>query len=286
MNLVIERPSPLAATELVACERVQGENFGCVWHHHPECEITLVSQGGTQRWIGDKLTPLLPDDLVFLGPDVPHDYRNSSPTGVGAPVDAHVIQFLPALLGPSWQGRAAMQPVQKLFQRSKRGLEVHGATRTKAISLIKRIFDASGLRRTIVLLELLDELSRSPELREIASPGFSISATTSDDRIGRACEFIAKNIDGPIYSPILAQLTGLSVSAFSRLFKRCTGRTLPRYLNELRIGRACRLLAETDQTVNQIATDCGYESLSHFQRQFTLHQGRSPNAYRAAVRRA
>ena len=285
MNLVIERPSPLAATELVSCERVQGENFGCVWHHHPECELTLVSKGGSQRWIGDKLTPLLPDDLVFLGPDVPHDYRNSSPSGRAPDVDAHVIQFLPSLLGPNWQSRAAMQPVQKLFQRAKRGLEIHGQTRSKAIPLIKRIFGETGLRRAILLLELLDDFSRSQDLREIASPGFSITSTTSDDRIGRACEFIAKNVDGPIYSPTLAQLTGLSVSAFSRLFKRCTGRTLPRYLNELRIGRACRLLAESDQTVNQIATDCGYESLSHFQRQFTLHQGRSPNAYRAAVRR-
>ncbi len=286
MNLVIERPSPLAATELVACEHVQGEHFGCVWHHHPECEITLVSQGGTQRWIGDKLTPLLPGDLVFLGPDIPHDYRNATPTGPGDPVDAHVVQFLPSLLGPNWQNRAAMQPLQKLFHRAKRGLEIRGRTRENAVSIIKRLFEVSGLRRTILLLELLEELSRSTELHEIASPGFSITAATSDDRVGRACDYIAKNIQGPIYSPILAQLTGLSVSAFSRLFKKCTGRTLPRYLNELRIGRACRLLAETDQTVNQIATDCGYESLSHFQRQFTLHQGRSPNAYRAAVRRA
>ena len=80
-------------------------------------------------------------------------------------------------------------------------------------------------------------------------------------------------------------MTGLGESGFSRLFKKGTGRTVPQYLNEVRIARACRLLAETDQTVYQIASACGYPSLANFQRQFTKCQGRAPLAYRGAVRR-
>jgi hypothetical protein len=35
MKLIVEQQSPLAATEVVACEIVRGADFGCVWHHHP-----------------------------------------------------------------------------------------------------------------------------------------------------------------------------------------------------------------------------------------------------------
>jgi len=81
VELIVEKPSPLAATELVACEVVRGADFGCVWHHHPECEITLVLRGGTEQFVGDKLATLSAGDLVFLGPDLPHDYRNQIATG-------------------------------------------------------------------------------------------------------------------------------------------------------------------------------------------------------------
>jgi len=56
-------------------------------------------------------------------------------------------------------------------------------------------------------------------------------------------------------------------------------------VNELRIARACRLLAETDETVRQIAAACGYPTPAHFQRRFQRHQKRPPLDYRAEVRR-
>jgi transcriptional regulator GlxA family with amidase domain len=59
---------------------------------------------------------------------------------------------------------------------------------------------------------------------------------------------------------------------------------VPRYINELRVARACRLLVETERTVNQIARDCGYVSLANFQHRFQSLEGRSPQEYRRAVR--
>jgi AraC-like DNA-binding protein len=85
--------------------------------------------------------------------------------------------------------------------------------------------------------------------------------------------------------PELAALAGLSESAFSRLFKKCTGRSVPQYLNELRIARAARLLAETDESVKQIAHQCGYPTAAYFHRQFQRHQDLPPLAYREAIRR-
>jgi AraC-like DNA-binding protein len=237
--------------------------------------------------VGDKLTPLEPGDLVLLGSDLPHDYRNDRGTGRRAvKVEAVVVQFMPHLLGADWLRHASMKPVQQLFHRARLGLEVRGATRQRSTQRLAQIAKAKGLRRVVLLLDLLDDLAKSKELREIASPGFHAAiGSASSDRIGTVVAHIEAHLNEPIYVPALAAMAGLSESAFSRLFKSCTHRTVPQYVNELRIARACRLLAETDQTVSQIADACGYPTPAHFQRQFHRHQKRSPLLYRSAVRK-
>lgn len=286
MKLILEKPSPIIANELVMCEVVSGPDFGCVWHHHPEIEITLVRRGGTERWVGDKLTPLKRGDLVLLGSGLPHDYRNDQPPGRrNRGVEAIVVQFMPNLLGDDWLQQSTMSRMRVLFQRAQRGLEITGNTRARMARILPQIVKAAGLRRIVLLLELLECLEKSKDLKEIASAGFDPSCRgDSSDRIGPVCDHIEANLAGEIYLANLSQLTGLGESAFSRLFKKSTGRTVPQYINELRIARACRLLAETDKTVGEITDMCGYPSPAHFQQQFQRFEHRSPLIYRAAVR--
>ena len=51
-------------------------------------------------------------------------------------------------------------------------------------------------------------------------------------------------------------------------------------VNELRIAIVCRLLAETNRTITEIAYECGYETLSHFNCQFRHIMKMAPNKYR------
>lgn len=223
----------------------------------------------------------------MIGSGLPHDYRNDLVAGARVRrVEAIVVQFMPHLLGPDWLHRASMKREQRLFDRAPLGLEVRGTTRRRAESCMIELAKARGLRRVVLLLELLDALAGSRELREIASPGFYASAGgNSSDRIGGVVAHIEAHLAEPLYVPALAGMTGLSESAFSRLFKKSTGRTVPQYVNELRIARACRLLAETNHTVGEIGDACGFPTPAHFQRQFQALEGRAPSAYRRAVRK-
>jgi len=287
MKPIVEKPSPESDTEPVVCDVVRGKDFGCVWHYHPECEITLVTKGGTERMVGDKITPLQPGDLVFLGSNVPHDFRNQpAPGAPHTPVEAIVVQFMPQLPGlKDWLHRSSMQTTRRLFQRASQGLEVTGITRLTATRMMKDMPETQGMKRVILLLQLLDLLANSEDLREIcqvAQP--SVTPCGVPDRVGIACEHIKAHLAEPIYVKELAGLLGLGKSAFSRLFKNSTGRTVPQYVNELRIVRACQLLAETDLTVAQISFECGFVSPAHFQRQFRNYQQCVPLSYRARVR--
>jgi len=54
-------------------------------------------------------------------------------------------------------------------------------------------------------------------------------------------------------------------------------------INELRVGRACRLLAEGEMNVTEIAFACGFSNLSNFNRQFRRLKRTTPRAFRQAV---
>ena len=225
MKPIVEKQPPHVTTELVGCEVFRGPDFACVWHQHPEVEITLVRRGGTQRMVGDRISPLQPGDLVVIGPDLPHDYRNEAIPGRKRPhVEAVVVQFLPNILGDDWLKSPSVGRVRRLFERARFGLEVSGRTRQRASRQVQNMVRTTGLRRVALLLELLEELANSKELREIASPGFEHrTGGAGADRIGRVCEHIEEHLGKPLYTAELARLTNLSESAFSRLFKKSTG---------------------------------------------------------------
>ncbi len=60
----------------VNCNVVQGRSFGCVWHFHPEYEITLTRQARGHRMVGDNLSSLTSGDMVLVGANLPHDWHN------------------------------------------------------------------------------------------------------------------------------------------------------------------------------------------------------------------
>ena len=81
---------------------------------------------------------------------------------------------------------------------------------------------------------------------------------------------------------LAAALAGMSTSSFCRYFRRVTGKTFVEFVNELRVGRACRLLTESERPVTEIAYTVGFGSLSNFNRRFRELRGMNPRAYRAS----
>jgi AraC-like DNA-binding protein len=282
MKAIIEHLPALAAKDSVACEIVRGRDYGCQWHFHPELELLLTLKGGTHRRIGDNISALEDGDLVLIGSNLPHDFRNDRGPGIPfRPVHAIVLQFRRDFLGASWLERNDMSRVQRLFQLAGHGLQITGDTRKRVTQLLKRTPQARGIHRLTITLQILAILSSSRELRRISSPGFAPEVQISDhERMGMISTFIEERIAEPLYLKQVARHAGMSEVSLSRYFRSRTGKTFPAYLNELRVARVCRLLAETDATVTEIALSCGFDSMANFDAQFSRLHGCSPKAYR------
>src|SRR4051812_6266081 len=282
MKAIYESLPPLAAKDLVACEVVRGKDFGCEWHFHPEIELILILKGGTDRWIGDNISELRDGDLFLIGSNLPHDFRNERTRGARfRPVHAMVLQFRPDFLGTTWLQRTDMEGIRRLCQIAGHGLEVTGRTREKVAEKLRSAPRVRGMSRLILTLELLNLLAGSRELRRLASPGFAPEVQISDgEKMGAISAYIQDHVAEPLYLEEVARHAGMGPASFSRYFRHRTGKTFPAYLNETRVARVCRLLAETDATVTEIALACGFESMANFEKQFNALKGCAPKTYR------
>lgn len=81
-----------------------------------------------------------------------------------------------------------------------------------------------------------------------------------------------------------ARQAQLSPAHFSRLFERELGRTFTDMLNQMRVDRACQLLARTSHPLKQVALECGFRDQSYFTKVFRRHAGRTPRQYRRGIR--
>jgi AraC-like DNA-binding protein len=280
--------TPQRQWESFHCEVVRGRSYGAQWHFHPEHQLTLVLRSYGHRVVGDNITPLSSGDLVLVGGNVPHVWHQDEGDKVAKDgVHAIVVRFRDDFLGHDFLQTPEMEPVRALLRRAARGLQVQGRTRQTVAARVERMAAAQGLERVIGLLGILDELSRSKDLRPVSSPGFRPELGAEDQgRMGRVFEHIHQHLTEDISRDAVAARASLSPGAFSRFFKTRTGKTLPQYVNELRVGRACSRLAETDDKVADIALDCGFQNLANFNRQFHRLMDASPREYRQRFRRS
>ena len=259
---------------------LRSTGFGCPWHAHPEYELILVLEGSGYRIVGDNMTSLGPGDMVFVGPGLPHIWQEE--TGKRPQqVQTLLIQFEEAFLGQGLLKLPAMEPVRRLFLNSTRGLHVVGSTRKRVSALMHEMNRTNGLERLLLFLQILGLLANSKECHPIASPNFAANLELYDqERMERVFQFLTGRLEQELRLSEVAQLVHLSEGAFSRFFRTHTGKTFPEFVNELRIGRACRLLTETEKNITEVAFACGFTNLSNFNRQFLRFKGASPREFR------
>ena len=95
-----------------------------------------------------------------------------------------------------------------------------------------------------------------------------------------ALEYIEENYSENITLKKMASLCNISTSYFSKIFKRETKKTLPYYVNEIRIERGKELLENSNMPIINISLDLGFSDCGYFIKVFKNLQGITPDAYR------
>ena len=248
-------------------------------HRHAEFELTWIEQGSGVRLLGDSVEAFESGDLVLVGSDLPHAWR-SSRADAARPSVATVLQFPGALCGRSSAPElAALQPLLAL---AARGLRITGQTRERVLQRLCALREADALQRLLGLFDILGQLALRPQ--DLVPAATTAAAAALEDgpsrRIDKVIQWIHAHLGEALSTREAAAVAHVTPAAFSRFFRRETGKTYTRYLNDLRCAEACVLLRKSALPVATIAADCGFRTVSHFNRSFLQRMNTTPRGYR------
>lgn len=261
---------------------LRGPNYNCTWHFHPEYQLGLVLSGSGHRIVGDNVSPLQAGDFSLLGPNLPHAWQFEKSGAPGAKeIHCIIAYFREDSLGADFFARPEAAAVQRLLKRAAVGLAAKGRARRECTAQLQAMAAHTGMQRVIDLLQILHRLAGSEEVVPICSAGFTSDLPDADgERLRKICAHIQERIAEPLHRDEVAAAAHFSPAAFSRFFKARTGKTFHDFVNELRIGRACRLLAGQEMNVTEVAYASGFASVAGFNRSFRRAKRLNPTEYR------
>lgn len=246
-------------------------------HCHPEYEINVVLGTSGTRVVGDLVESFSDLDIVMIGPMVPHMWR-------GKDENNHVmtIQFSSDMLKCSIMNKRLFIPIKQLLLESVQGLHFYGPAAEEIKDGILALTNIHGFQAATKFLNLLNFMATAPRRKLVSNMYESENLVNSSKsrRISKACKYIEENISQKISLAEVAALVNMSESAFSHFFKKKTGISFITYVNNLRVAKACDLLASTSLSASEICYDCGFNNKSNFIRIFTKRKNMTPIEYR------
>ncbi|UIN20237.1 AraC family transcriptional regulator [Herbaspirillum frisingense] len=255
------------------------------WHFHPEYEVHVITASSGKFFVGDCIDDFGPGNLVLTGPNLPHNWvSNLGPDQHLAGRDL-VLQFSRPFVERMVGAIPELAPLQELLDGAARGLQFPDALGTSIIPLMQELAQASGARRVVLMMSVLEQLASCPERRPLAGPGYDLNAQRHmSSTINQVLSYIRQNLGGNLRETDVAELACMSVSSFTRFFKRHTGCTFIQYQNGLRLNEACELLMCTELSVTEVCYRVGFNNLSNFNRQFLACKGMPPSRFRSLHR--
>ncbi|WP_218597671.1 AraC family transcriptional regulator [Polaribacter sp. NJDZ03] len=257
-------------------------SFDDKWHFHEMLELVVILKGSGKRFVGDSIETFSKGDVILVGKKLPHVWRSNpqkKKNSLKMKCSSIIIQFSPDFLGTTFLNLSESDKLKKLFKNAEMGISFQNETRKKLIEKIKRLIELEGMERLLFFLDILHFSSKSEEYSLLASPLFKETIFKSDLKINNVFEYIMDNFSNSITLDEVAQVASMNKTAFCRYFKKRTKKTFSSFLNEIRIGYACKLIREEKYNITEAAYLSGYNSPSHFNKQFRLIKKTSPTEF-------
>ncbi len=249
-----------------------------IWHFHPEIELVYVNKGKGKRHIGNHVSYFNNSQLILIGSNLPHVGYMDRLTTNGSET---LIQFKPDFLGESFFKIPEMKAIYQLFERAKKGIRFNIEIKKRIGSKIEKLVTLEGIEKILSFLEILQDLATTDDYTLLNANGFAFETIPQDsDKIEKIYQYINNHFKEHIALETIAGLVSMTVPAFCRYFKKSTGKTFTKLVNEYRIVHATKLLAESTMSITDISFECGFNNFSHFNKLFNTFSGKSASKYR------
>lgn len=263
--------------------------FTYPWHFHSEYEILYILDGCGTSFVADSIESFKSGDLVMLGNNLPHFWRSDESyysESLHKKVKYIVIQFPKDLFRESIFQYAEFNSIKVLLDYSARGIRFLPPFSGEAGKKIIALSEKSGFERMILFLQLLESMAGTENYRLLAGELYHTKIHEfSGDRLNKVMHYINMTYRRRIGLKEASEIANLHPAAFSRFFKEKTGKTFIHFVNNMRIGYACKLIIEGQLSFSEVCYESGFNNISNFNRTFRQQTGFSPTEYHAQFNR-
>jgi AraC-like DNA-binding protein len=250
--------------------------------------LFTVLEGTGTRFIGDSIQYFEAGDTVFLGPNLPHLWRSDKmyfENNSTLKTHGIVLYFTEDFLGSDFFEKSEMSVLNALLKNSSRGLVWSGKTKQHVIDRLLELRNIKGFKRILILLDLLHSLSQSKDYQFITNENYTnLHKLSETERMQKVYEYVSKNFKDTIKLSDIAEKVNMSEAAFCRYFKKRTNRSFVDFVNEIRIGNACKLLSQNTLNISGICFESGFNTISNFNFHFKKIVGKTPSEYARALK--
>ena len=275
-RLSISKSSPLRA------RFYDYPHFTYPWHFHSEYEIIYFKEGTGTRFVGNNVDRYSDGDIILIGSNLPHYMKSdeSDADSEALRVKGTIIQFEKDFMYHSINHYPHFVKIKKMLEEAQKGIYFPAGCSLKLKDLLETIPSDTGIDQITSFLQLLKEMSEVKSKRIIASSDFSTDTSYDSSRIDKVISYLNKNYNRLINLEEVSSLAAMNSTAFCRFFKSKTGKSFKQYILDMRTAYACKLLLMDNMNISQISTECGFDTISHFNKTFKKNTGYTPSQYK------
>ena len=241
-------------------------------HSHKDIEILYVLEGNVDIRISEQEYSAEAQDIILINSDEEHSFRMSEKGLVSLiSIDYYELQQTLKRSTLSFSCNSVAEP-EKNYSKHRYILE----------AMLEKCMDETQILVFASLYYSFLEVLKTNNL-ESDKAGQESGAHV---RMKQALEFVESHYMEQISLTELAEKEYMSVSAFSRLFRKESGSNFMEYLRKIRLEHAECDLIHTNKTVTEIAEDCGFANISSFNKSFKQKHMISPKEYRNKMSRS
>ncbi|GGE33762.1 AraC family transcriptional regulator [Sphingobacterium cellulitidis] len=258
--------------------------FSTNFHFHKEIQINYIQEGSGQRVIGDNISNFEKDELTLLGSNLPHVWYSNQPSQPDEKQAMSITLFID--VEKCLQILAQLQEthnIRSFFNQMERGVIFTGKSKAQLTKLLFAINEAENLERTIYFLQLLNQLTKTEDFQYISSTSYRNRYSSQEfkgNQIDHIIRFVLENYNKDIKLDEAAEMANMTKQAFCRFFKARTQKSFIQFVNETRISIACQEIMKNDNLISNVAYDCGFSSLSNFNKIFKSIKGITPRQFK------
>ena len=280
---VLREITPLGDHDFMYVADRHKKEFDYPIHCHDIMELNFVENGaGARRVVGDSSEVIGDYELTLItSSDLEHVWEQHECHSD----DIHEVTihfFVDFEDEHSIFHTNPYKSIYNMMMRAKRGLAF---SMPAIMAVYHRLARLSSMDDKFYmaqeLISILYELSKFDDAHELSSSTFAkVDVSSESRRVLKVKDFINTHISDSLRLEQLADLVGMTPTAFSRFFKLRTGKNLSEYIIDIRLGLAARRLVDTADSVSEICWSCGFNNLSNFNRLFRSRKGCNPTEFR------